>query len=108
MAGQVVREITGADADIAWWVELANCKADWFEFDQALDIPASRGDISEIRAFASLRRDRALQGTDRTKLRIEPGARSIAAIDANRNGADTRYSFDSGQFMGKNIYLGEL
>jgi len=107
-AGQVLKELTAADADISWRVELANRKADWFEFDQALDIPASRGDIPNVRAFASLRRNRSLQGLDRAKLRIEPGSRSLTGADVNRHGADARYSFDTGQFMGKNIYLGEL
>ena len=60
-AGEVVKEITAADGEIAWSVHVANHKAGWFNFDQALDIPASRGDIAGIRPFASLRRNQKVQ-----------------------------------------------
>src|SRR5688572_2319382 len=41
--GNVVQEITAADADIRWTVHLANSKAAWYDFDVALDIPGARG-----------------------------------------------------------------
>lgn len=37
--GEVVRELTAADADISWQVHVANKKAAWYEFNTALDIP---------------------------------------------------------------------
>jgi L-Lysine epsilon oxidase N-terminal len=38
-AGTIVRELTSADADITWTVQLANKKAAWYGFQLALDIP---------------------------------------------------------------------
>ena len=37
--GQVVRELTADNADIQWTVHLANKKAQWYQFQAALDIP---------------------------------------------------------------------
>lgn len=112
-AGQVVKEITAADAEITWRVELANHKAAWFEFDQALDIPASRGDFrnegsGSIRPFASVRRNATLVGAERAQLMIDPGARSITGVGTGVDGKQRRYAFDTGRFMGKPVYLGEL
>ena len=107
-AGRVVREITAQEARIEWTVEVANLKADWFNFDQALDIPASRGDLPGTSPVASLRRNRRLAGADRAGLRIEPGARHISGTDTHREGGDPRHTFDSGCFMGRKVYLGEL
>lgn len=59
--GRVVKEITAADAQIRWRVEIANKKSAWFSFDQALDIPESDG--SNIAAgIASLIRNPGLTG----------------------------------------------
>lgn len=107
-AGEVVREITAADGEIKWSVEVANHKAAWFNFDQALDIPASRGDIASIRPFASVRRNRQFGGAERSQLSIEPGARSISGVNTNRAGTDPQYAFGGGRFVGKEVYLGEL
>ena len=107
-AGEVVKEITAADGEIAWSVHVANHKAGWFNFDQALDIPASRGDIAGIRPFASLRRNQKVQGADRAQLMIDPGPRSIEGVNTNHDGDDARYAFDTGRFFGKPVYLGEL
>jgi len=38
-AGEVVRELTAENADIKWTVHLANRKAEWYQFQAALDIP---------------------------------------------------------------------
>ncbi|RIK46832.1 MAG: hypothetical protein DCC57_15060, partial [Chloroflexi bacterium] len=38
-AGQVVRELTAADAAIEWTVEIANKKAAWYNYELPLDIP---------------------------------------------------------------------
>src|SRR5258706_9852691 len=37
--GQVIKELTAADAEITWTVELANKKAAWYSFDRAMDVP---------------------------------------------------------------------
>src|SRR5437899_1206881 len=42
--GNVVKELTAADAEITWTVHLANKKAAWYTFDFAFDIPEATGD----------------------------------------------------------------
>lgn len=98
-AGAVVTELTSDSADLTWSVHLANTKAAWYQFQIALDIPeaADPGD-----APPSLLRN----GTesDRSVLVIDPGPRSVRG--ANKNGE--AYAFDSGEFYGTRVYLGEL
>ncbi|KQP21962.1 LodA/GoxA family CTQ-dependent oxidase [Pseudorhodoferax sp. Leaf267] len=101
-AGQVVREVTLADGPITWSVQVANEKAAWFNFDQAMDIPASRGDLPGVPALASLRRNRSVQGAAREQLRIRPRPRSIGG--SRQSGQ----AFDDGCFYGRPVYLGEL
>lgn len=93
--GVAVRELTGADGvEIEWTVHLANQKAAWYEFQIALDIPeAATADPSYLRNA---------QVQDRTSLVIDPGARQISGKNH-----DT-VAFDSGHFVGKPVYLGEL
>lgn len=98
-AGEVVREITAADARIEWQVTLANKKAAWYEFQIALDIP----EASNPAAKPSLRRNATVK-KDRASLAITPGMRGITG--ANQSGAP--YQFDTGCFVGKPVYLGEL
>ncbi len=88
-----MREITAADAEIRWTVELANLKAEWFQFDRALDIPEAEGTSVK-------RRNAAVK--DRASLAIRPGPREIAP------GADCAVPFDTGTFRGTPVYLGEL
>jgi len=40
--GDVVRELTAADADITWTVHLANKKASWYTFEMAFDLPEAK------------------------------------------------------------------
>jgi hypothetical protein len=71
-AGEVVKELTAADASIEWTVTLANKKAAWYQFQIALDIPeASNPTMAE----PSLPRNATVK--DRESLAIMPGARSI-------------------------------
>jgi len=95
-AGEAVRELDADCADIRWTVHLANQKAAWYEFQLALDIPEAAA------APASNRRNAAVK--DRSSLIIDPGPRSISGCDESGPG----YAFDSGQFMGKTVYLGEV
>ena len=37
--GRPVKELTSKDAKITWTVHVANRKAEWFEFNVAMDIP---------------------------------------------------------------------
>lgn len=98
-AGEVVRELTAAEARIEWTVELANKKAAWYEFQIALDIPEA---ANPAMAQPSLLRNASVK--DRASLAILPGARSISG--ANQSG--TPYQFGSGCFAGTPVYLGEL
>jgi L-Lysine epsilon oxidase N-terminal/L-lysine epsilon oxidase C-terminal domain len=94
-AGEVVRELTAADADIRWTVHVANKKAAWYEFNVAMDIP---------QAVPVGRRNANFTGADRQQLVIDPGPRAITGCATQ--GPD--YCFDSGTFMGEQLYLGEL
>jgi hypothetical protein len=94
--GEIVRELTGEDsnAEITWTVELANTKAAWYGFQIALDIPeASAAPPTQLRNAAA---------SDRSQLSIQPGPRHVSGPEA----APQR--FDSGVFMGKKVYLGEI
>ena len=109
--GQVVGEVTAADADIRWTVHLANSKAAWYTFDLALDIPEAKGlPPAPLQAAPdptrSLRRNASI--TDRARLRIDPGARSIAGRDANADGQDAAARFDGGRFLDEEVPLGKL
>jgi hypothetical protein len=97
-AGEAVAELTAADADITWTVHVANTKAAWYEFQLAMDIPEAAA------APPSYRRNAKVKGKERAALAIDPGPRSISGAD--QSGPD--YVFGSGQFMGTDVYLGEL
>ena len=93
--GEILREITGADdATISWTVELANTKSAWYGFQLALDIPeAASAPPTNLRNAAV---------SDRSQLAILPGPRQVSGRNA------TPAQFDSGTFMGKKVYLGEI
>lgn len=93
-AGDVVDELNASNAEVAWQVTLANTKSAWYQFQIALDIPEAP------EAQPSLLRNMAV--ADRSLLAITPGERSICGAD--QQGA----TFDTGSFMGANVYLGEL
>lgn len=95
--GKAVRELTAADAKIEWTVHLANKKSAWYQFQLALDIPEAPA------APPSLLRNAAVP--DRSQLVIDPGPRTIEG--KNQNGGK-KHTFDTGKFMGTNVYLGEL
>jgi hypothetical protein len=93
--GNVVRELTAEDTDITWTVHVANTKAAWYNFQGPMDIPG---------ALPSARRNPDFPVEDRAGLRIDPGRRTI--LGRGRSGPEHR--FDSGTFLGKPVYLGEL
>lgn len=95
-AGEAVREITAADAEITWTVHIANRKAGWYEFLNAMDL----GKFAKTAAL----RNHAITGKDREKLIIDPGPRTI--VGRNMEGAP--YRFDTGKFMDQQVLLGEL
>ncbi|MBB5402656.1 LodA/GoxA family CTQ-dependent oxidase [Paraburkholderia youngii] len=87
--GAVVAELTADDAKIEWTVELANAKASFFEF---------------FGRFGRRDLPRNQNVKDRASLEIRPGPRSIAG----RSVRGPAYHFDSGQFRGITVPLGEL
>ena len=93
--GNVVAELTGANADIEWTVHVANRKSAWYDFDVALDIP-------EAAAEQSQRRNANFVGDQRKALVIDPGPRSVRGANAEPA------PFDSGTFVDRKVYLGEL
>ncbi|MGC6444273.1 MAG: LodA/GoxA family CTQ-dependent oxidase, partial [Rubripirellula sp.] len=90
--GQIVRELTDKEASIEWTVHLANKKASWYQFETALDIPE---------AVPTSRRNSDVRGVDRRGLEVDPGPRRVS-------GKRDRSVFNSGKFLGKRFYLGEL
>jgi hypothetical protein len=90
-----VQEVTAASAQIEWRVAVANLKAGWYEFNQAMDL----GPLSQD----ALRRNRAVVNTrNRWRLDIVPTPRGISGPNA------AAIPFDDGTFFGKPVYLGEL
>jgi hypothetical protein len=91
--GKPVKELIGDDTQVHWTVHLANQKSAWYEFQLALDIPEA------VNAAPSLLRNATV--SDRSSLRIDPGACSIAGSDQSSHALH-------GSFMGTSVYLGEL
>lgn len=95
--GSVI-EITADDAKIEWSVAVANLKAGWYEFNQAMDLPNGM-------SKPAMRRNRADQIQlfgSRSKLDIVPTpltveGRSVPGVP-----------FVDGLFWNKTVYLGEL
>lgn len=94
-AGEVVRELTAADAKITWTVHVANRKAAWYRFIAALDLPEA------AQAKAPLR-NAGITGQDRAGLVIDPGPKSITGCGASG------CKLDGGAFRGVPVSLGEL
>jgi L-Lysine epsilon oxidase N-terminal/L-lysine epsilon oxidase C-terminal domain len=84
VGGNLVQEITQADAAITWTAHVANKKASWKMF-QGLNDNAPRRN----------------SGIDAAKLEIDPGPRTL-------NGPNQAAGFNTGAFKGKLIPLGEM
>lgn len=96
--GKVIKEITSADgAAITWRVHVANRKAGWYQFQNALD-------LSEQQAISAAPRNSGISGDDRNLLIINPGPRKI--IGENESG--DAYKLTGGKFFDKEVPLGEL
>src|SRR5215213_3146728 len=95
-SGEAIKEITSEDAEITWRVHLANSKAGWYQFINAMD-------LGHFAKSATYRNDN-IQGDERKKLIIDPGSRAISGNSVSGK----EYRFDSGEFMGTKVPLGEL
>ena len=95
--GSVV-EVTAASARIEWRVAVANLKAGWYDFNQAMDLP--RG----LSSSAQQRNRKPSPPRGRAALDIVPKPRAIEGRDA------AAVAFDDGSFWDNNnkVYLGEL
>lgn len=99
--GNVVQEITAANARVEWRVHVANRKTAWYQFQNAMDMGSY--------ALTTTFRNAAVQGSQRRQLVIDPGPRTIAGTwERGRH-----YRFDSGfvRFPDAgpfSVYLGEL
>lgn len=99
-AGQVVGELTVDNAVIEWSVHVANKKSAWYAFNLAMDID----EVADPRVPPAVRRNSGVKGSNRKKLVIDPGPRSIHG----RLTQGSTYRFDSGLFFDEPVYLGEL
>ena len=96
-AGEVVGELTPDNAEIVWQAHLVNRKAQWFQFQVAMDIP-------EAATVAVPLRNPHVSGVARDALAIDPGVRHIQG----KNTSGAAYQFDTGRFQGVPVPLGEL
>lgn len=95
-AGEVVAELTADSADIEWTVHVANRKAEWYQWQMAMDVPEAAG--VELK-----RRNPSIAGDARRTLVIDPGPRVIAG----KGTSGTAFELH-GSFTGVDVYLGEL
>ena len=94
--GEVVRELTSDDADISWKVEIANKKAAWYQFSQALDIPASKGEIkARINASRSRMAGREVRGSISSARNCIPASCRSGTILRRCGRARTRMAIES-------------
>ena len=102
--GRVIAEVTADDAKITWTVHVANKKAAWYDFAQAFDIPASKGEIQGVAPLKSALRNSDVTGSARAGLIVDPGPRTL---ESTASGAQRRVRFDTGRFLGTAVDLGE-
>ena len=103
-AGQVVREVTTADARIEWTVHVANTKAAWYGFSNPMD------NGEDAPALASQRRNQSVVGAAEraSMLVINPGPKSIAGANVNTAGSDPAYAMVGRFWKSLAVKLGHL
>ncbi len=89
--GRVVGEITAADADITWRVDVANAKPIWYDPAEAFDVPTPPPT-----------RKRNPDVTDRMTLITHATPRTVTGAGA------TPQPLDGGTFLGLSVDLGEV
>ncbi|MEZ5594368.1 MAG: LodA/GoxA family CTQ-dependent oxidase [Gammaproteobacteria bacterium] len=85
-----------ANSQVEWSVHVANRKAQWYEFNAAMDIPAT------VTLSVPLRNP-DVKGEGRAALCIDPGEKKISGLSMN----DSSYEL-TGDFQGTPVTLGEL
>jgi len=100
--GRVVRELGPAD-NVRWTVHVANSKAAWYGFSNAMD----RGDITP--GIPGAQRNNFIAPDKREEmLIINPGPVQISGVSTNAGGNDDKYKM-AGQFWKKlPVSLGHL
>ncbi|HEV7919801.1 MAG TPA: LodA/GoxA family CTQ-dependent oxidase [Thermoanaerobaculia bacterium] len=100
--GNVLGEVLPGDGvEMTWSAHVANSKAAWYDFDEAMDIPSFDGSQGTAPKQSGLRNANA---ADRAQLVIDPGPREISG----RKTQGKKYAFTGGKFFGKEVPLGEL
>ena len=98
-AGKVVCEVPStSNSQVSWRVQVANKKAAWYQFDAAMDIPATA-------TLTVQRRNADVKGADRNHLIIDSGIVPIVGI--NQKGKMLAGRFITGD-TGTSVQLGEL
>ncbi|MGY3407048.1 hypothetical protein ACVWZV_003161 [Bradyrhizobium sp. GM5.1] len=88
-SGETIELVQGPDVKISWRVEVANLKAGWYQFNQAMDLPAQ---------FVVPATRRNVDYTRRLELDIRPAARQISGLKPVRARIPFRRWADS-QFL---------
>ena len=95
--GNVVGELNPSKTTkVEWTVHMANRKAQWFEFDAAMDLQATKNITVDLR-------NPTVKGKYRDALAIDPGAKSISGT----NTQDPKNQL-VGYFQGTPVMIGEL
>ncbi len=95
--GDVVAEVQhSSNTEINWSVHVANKKPQWYEFDAAMDIPATQNISVPLR-------NPKVKGAGRDALCIDAGATHISGLSMQ----DQTFAM-TGRFQGTSVYLGEL
>ncbi len=102
--GEVGGEGSGAPGEVTWRVHLANTKAAWYGFNNALDngelAPGLPGQLRNQYFVAPARREAMLV--------IDGGEKAIAGASVNAGGGDPAYAFVGRFWEMVDVGLGEL
>ena len=103
-AGEVIREITAAEARVEWRVHVANTKAAWYGFNNPLD------DGEQAPGLPSQKRNQFIT-EDRERaamLVINPGMKTITGTDVNADGTDANLAMAGRFWRTLDVKLGHL
>ena len=86
-AGEVLGELTAADADITWSITVGNGKANWYGTDVAFDVPGAQPttlrnpDVADRASIYPLATTREVRGAGATPRRLTGGTFAGVPID---------------------------